>query len=592
MVTRRQIINSVERGAAWLKSRQNEDGSYGKWNPGSTALAIMALLGSNVSGSDPAIADAVTRLLDSELSDSTFFRSFTVMALVTYGDKSPDILKRVHTDVEWLHRAQCSDPADTFSFGGWGHSGYPLLADGSNTQHALLALYKAAGWGLDVPREVLRRALAWYRRNHDVNKDGSCFYSLKNKIQFNRKDVIYSMTSGVLNSMKIINELSPDPGVKSEAQYLFDRAWHWLSNNYDIELNPDASDSWRYYYLYSLKNGCSMNPASDYIGKHDWYNDIAGYLVSRQEADGGWSSKGEKESTRIIYTGFALITLSRDLITAASSEADSTSHSGQEKTLKEYIFGDNGQKSTGGFEGYIFRQQDTTGEEELVLHNADMQDTGGEEPYGAEKGTSENEEQNKKDTEITCQTAQESSGYENKIKLVVIKQNPDGKWVTYISSDSIEPGNTNDDLIAPPENINDAPANMISDNDWKESVEDENYSNPVQKHDIIHLTVNAGDDTPKEYDLSHEHDIPEDKEEKYGTAWKTPLQTLVGQFWTDNTGHKNSGKGSESNKPWYTQIITGPKTYESEVTGSQRPDETTPVHPLDAFIKSLWGAKK
>lgn len=309
MAARQQINQAVEKGVIWLKSKQNANGSYSRWGLGSTSLAIMALLSSNVPNSDPAVANAVSHVLNSTPLDSTYFRSLTVMALVANGKKEPNILSRVRSDAEWLIKAQGSSPDDLLSYGGWGHCSCSKAADSSNTQFAMLALQSAARWDITVPQETWSRAVEWYQRNYDLNKDGSFAYSLGDNSRLINKGVLYAVTSGALSSMKIINLLSRDPNVKSRAQNLIDRALSWLITHYTVDLNSGVPDSWHYNYLFSLQKGCMIEPCFALIGTHDWYADIADFLLINQEPDGRWASKGDKKSTDIVYTSFALLTL-------------------------------------------------------------------------------------------------------------------------------------------------------------------------------------------------------------------------------------------------------------------------------------------
>jgi len=326
LATRQQINQAVEKGVIWLKSKQNADGSYGRWGLGSTGLAAMALLSSNVPNSDLAVTNAVSYILNSTPLGSTYFRSLAVMALVANGEKEPNILNRVRSDAEWLIKAQGSSPDDLLSYGGWGHCGCSKAADSSNTQFAMLALQSAALWDITVPQETWSRAVEWYQRNYDLNKDGSFAYSLGDNSRFKNKRVLYAVTSGALSSMKIINLLSRDLNVKSRAQRLINSALSWLIAHYTVDLNsgvPDSwhynylfrdlnsgvPDSWHYNYLFSLQKGCTIEPCFAVIGTYDWYADIADFLAIKQEPDGRWVSKGDKKSTDIVYTSFALLTL-------------------------------------------------------------------------------------------------------------------------------------------------------------------------------------------------------------------------------------------------------------------------------------------
>lgn len=342
MTTLQRIKETVEKGSLWLKSKQNTNGSYGKWDLGSTSLAIMALLRCNISNSDPAVTNAISHILNSPSPDSTYFRALTVMALITNGEKTSDILRRVQTDTEWLIEFQCNNPEDLISFGGWGNSSPSNMANGSTTQFALLALYSASLWGLIVPQDTWSRALTWYQKNHDINNDGSYVYSLDADSHLKHREVLYAITSGAISSLKIINQFSTDTQIKSHAQNLINRALNWFNSNYTVELLPNVPDSWHYYYLYSLQSACIIEPCFPFIGTHDWYADITDYLMLLQKPDGKWVSVSDKKSTDIVYTSFALLTLSNSVksiltnITCYDEDAKKHKHDDTENNV-DYV---------------------------------------------------------------------------------------------------------------------------------------------------------------------------------------------------------------------------------------------------------------
>jgi hypothetical protein len=291
MISQQKIDHALEGGLNWLKSKQNADGSYGDWEVCSTSLALLALLGGNVPDSDPAVSKAIAYILNAAPPDSTYFRSLTVIALTASGERNQDILSRVESDAKWLMQSQGSEPAKILSFGGWDHFHEPERAVAFNTQHAIYALYSAASWGIKVSQETWERALNWYQRNYDVYHDGSFIYGLGDPgggISENQRGVVYTATAGVLSSLKIINLLSTDPEVQSQAQKLLDRALAWLSANYTIDL--DMGDSSQYQYLLNLQRGCVLEPSTNLIGTHEWSTDIINYLLTCQKPAGNWPS--------------------------------------------------------------------------------------------------------------------------------------------------------------------------------------------------------------------------------------------------------------------------------------------------------------
>lgn len=309
MATLKQIVAAIEKGTKWLKTRQEKDGSYGKWGIGSTCLAVMALVRSNVPITDPAVVKAIYHILCTNPYNSTYFRSLTVIALNAFAEKTPCISERVRLDTEWLIQAQGKNPNYAFTYEGWGVTNNTLMSDGSSTQFALLALHSAELWGLMVPQETWERAATWYQRNYDVNKNGSFIYGLHEAYNADDSGVVYSMTSGALLGLKIISMYTKSPAVRDRAQKLASNALSWLSTNYMVRRYPYLQDVWYYYYLYSLKEACINKPRFSMIGIYDWYDEMANCLLSLQHSDGKWVSEMDLESTKTIHTSFALLAL-------------------------------------------------------------------------------------------------------------------------------------------------------------------------------------------------------------------------------------------------------------------------------------------
>ena len=311
MATQREIKGAVFKGTAWLKSKQNNDGSYGNWNLGSTCLAVIALLHSNVPNTDPAVANAVSYILNSTPPKSTYFRALTIMALVANGQKLSQSLNRVQADKKWLIQTQCKTTDNKLSYGGWGSFDYSKNTDGSNTQFALLALYAATIWGFSVPQESWFMALIWYQNNHIVNNDGSFVYKPWDISNFKNNPSTYCMTSAALSGLKIINFFTKEKGLIEQTKKLLDSALNWLDTNYSIELQMSSQDDWHCYYLYSMASGCVISPYTELIGTHDWYAEMSTYLVMQQKDDGSWISTTDNKSTKIKDTVFALLALGK-----------------------------------------------------------------------------------------------------------------------------------------------------------------------------------------------------------------------------------------------------------------------------------------
>lgn len=293
------VDESVEKGVKWLKSMQNENGSYGKWGLGSTCLAVIALLKGKVLNTEPAVARAVSYILNTQPLDSVYFRSLSIMALVANNEKTPEIFERVSSDVKWLVEHQEKNRDNEF-FGGWGSVHDSETTESSKNQMAIVSLYAGVLWGMNVSQATLERAISWYRKKFNLLNNGNNYES---------KD-LYSIIIPGLASLKIINLLAIKPEVKAEVEVMIDKVYDWLKKNYTTHL-AGVPDSLFYYYAYSLVTGCLIEPCLVCIGKHHFYADIASYLVSSQQPDGEWKGESEKKSTEVVHTSFAILALTR-----------------------------------------------------------------------------------------------------------------------------------------------------------------------------------------------------------------------------------------------------------------------------------------
>ncbi|MCF8011073.1 MAG: terpene cyclase/mutase family protein [Clostridiales bacterium] len=304
MVNQDEINNAVDKGITWLKSQQNINGSFGKWGPGSTGLAVLALL-QGMPDSDPAVRDAVNYILEYDPGNFTYFRSIGVMALTAVGDQSSSHYDKVQSDVDWLVQAQGNDPLDKRTYGGWGQTNESKAADGSSTHYVILALYSAVLWGIDIPRHTWDKAVNWYENNYEINKNGSFVYSLDSS----NKSITQTMTAAALTSLKIAKLMSSDPGSISRAKNLINSAVEWLEKNAVMELNLQVPGEWYYYHLYSFCVGCCTAPYYISAANSDWYTDMAVNLMELQEPEGKWVSTSDKKSAGVVHTSFAVLAL-------------------------------------------------------------------------------------------------------------------------------------------------------------------------------------------------------------------------------------------------------------------------------------------
>jgi hypothetical protein len=76
----------------------------------------------------------------------------------------------------------------------------------------------------------------------------------------------------------------------------------FLSENWDAQGGHNM-----YYTIYALERAGILS-GQKFIGKHDWYHDLATALVRSQGANGGW---GAADRNGVVNTSFALLTLAK-----------------------------------------------------------------------------------------------------------------------------------------------------------------------------------------------------------------------------------------------------------------------------------------
>lgn len=340
-VTDEQIKESIKKGLDWLRSQQgefyvvcpnNHDNflysaiGYGKcvicgaslkgieptraadekmpggWmpeiGPGLTALCVSALLFAGVGESDPAVQKGIDHLFNKtpapwkEWSDSYDYAVF-ILALTATGNKK-EYMDEVEYATEQLIKLQTPD-------GGWGYGS--MVADAAHLQYVIYGLYAAQQWGVKIPTEVWTKAVSWLIKLQ--RPDGGWNYSGEGMGPF-AVDSYGSMTATAVMGLK-----AAGLGPSNEATK---RGIDWLTKYYSITRNP-GSFYWHYYYMLSLQRAMDMPPKQDTIGGHDWYHEMASFLVSKQMPDGSWIA-----DTPISATGVSAVV--QDLSDWASNRGD------------------------------------------------------------------------------------------------------------------------------------------------------------------------------------------------------------------------------------------------------------------------------
>ncbi len=276
--------------------RKDNEKTRGGWNPiigpGATALALMAFLHAGVPESDQAVADGIDYLLhntpepDWNRWEESYDFAAAILALTATGNKEK-YLTRVSFATERILKMQLH--------GGWGYGAYPDMA---HMQYALLALYAAQKWSIEIPEETWKQAADWIKSVQ--RKDGGWSYGSPEIESPWAASSYGSMTATALMVLKVCGVPTTDPQLK--------KGLDWLKRHYTISSNPGAYD-WHYYFILVLQRTMTIPPEQPLIGERNWYEEAAAYLLSLQQPDGHW--KGGAQEAGLMATPFAILFLKK-----------------------------------------------------------------------------------------------------------------------------------------------------------------------------------------------------------------------------------------------------------------------------------------
>ena len=325
----------VDKGYAFLKQTQGEDGSWSPRTagPGVTALAVSALLRNGYSDEDPVVAKGLAYLEKSVKQDGGVYSKglanyTTSVALMAFQEankkgKYDAIVKNAAKFLKGLQQDE-KDPKDPAA-GGVGYDG-KSPPDLSNTQYFIDSLIQAG-----VPKDdpAIQRALKFVSRcqnlpgetndqpfaakTTDDDKGGFVYKPDPDDKQHQTADgglrSLGAMTYGGLKSFLYAGVKKDDPRVQGAVK--------WMRAHYTLEENPGLKQAGLFYYYHTFGKAMAAlgdDQFEDAKGKkHDWRQELFDALKSRQQESGGFINKGDMafgEADDNLATGFALLALS------------------------------------------------------------------------------------------------------------------------------------------------------------------------------------------------------------------------------------------------------------------------------------------
>ncbi len=339
-----------QQALAFLKARQNEDGSWTHASAvGITGLVTTALLDSGVPSDDPVVASALSQLKTNIQKDGGVYSANSVhrnyetcIAVMAFSrandtgeyDDTIEQARRFLSGLQWDEGEgiESSDP-------GWGGAGYGnhQRPDLCNSEFLVESL-KAAGVQDDDP--AMQRVLVFISRCQNLESphydtefaplinDGGFFYTAaaggdsKAGTEPNGGLRSYgSMTYAGLKSLIYAGLEPDDPRVKAASV--------WISRHYTLEQNPGMGAQGLYYYYHTFAKTMDAIGQDRFVEAdgtaHDWRRELVDRLHELQQPNGSWTNPADRwqEGDPHLVTAYCLLALSH-CDSSASEESDNS----------------------------------------------------------------------------------------------------------------------------------------------------------------------------------------------------------------------------------------------------------------------------
>lgn len=343
-----EIKRAIERGNAYLKSKQHEDGHWGDAKyPALTALALTAAKRSPSYEPSPQIDKGYSWLLKQQKEDGgiyaqglgTYNTATSLVALVAAGDKSytPNILKaRKYLIGLQTTEANIGD-LDKKHLGGVGYGGSHKHSDLSNTHLALEALRLSRHIARDdatgkQPELNWEAAIAFVSRTQNlkatnkepgISNDGSFVYFPGNSKAGRQTNPDGTKTLRGYGSMSYAGLLSMIYADLGPEDTRVKAVKNWLAGHYTVKENPGLAtkedpslgQQGLYYYYQAMAKGLAAANIDQLTlkdgSKADWRKDLGRVMLSNQREDGSWVNGNSRwwEGDAVLVTSYAVLTL-------------------------------------------------------------------------------------------------------------------------------------------------------------------------------------------------------------------------------------------------------------------------------------------
>jgi squalene-hopene/tetraprenyl-beta-curcumene cyclase len=325
--TRKQLMASLEKGAAYLRSQQKPDGTWEN-HPGVTAMVAAALLRQTGVPREKSL-QTVGKTLDYlkalakpdggiyEKVIPHYITAVSIQALVAGGrpgDKATIEKARTYLADHLLDEGEGVAKSDKF-YGGMGYGGTSDggMADIISLEYSLRAMKEAELPANDAAWEKAIQFLQRTQNNKETNDQswsgtdgGFIYYPGYSQIEHTTQSYGSATYAGLMsyawanlqkNDRRVINALK------------------WISEHYTVDENPGIGTKALYYYYMVFAKALQAygeNAVVDAKGvSHNWREDLGRKLLSLQNAEGYWvnSNPAEMQGNKVLVTSFTMMAI-------------------------------------------------------------------------------------------------------------------------------------------------------------------------------------------------------------------------------------------------------------------------------------------
>lgn len=325
-----KILKALDEGAKFLLSQQKEEGYWSDSQmPALTALPLWAL-SSLTNTPKEVIAKSAQFVIQTQRPDGGFYvpkpgrggsglgnynTAVCLSALYESGATVPvNVLLKAR---EYIASSQLT--GDDTMAGGFGYDKVSRrrYADLSNTSYALDAMRRTekieelrpGGQKVDVDWQKALLFVENLVKESGEDAGGAAYNdstaqagTTTNSASKVTLRAYGSMTYAAVLSMCHAQLTRDDPRVKQSLAYCTE---HW-----SLDENPGMGRQGLYYYYNILSRALSVATVQD-IGGHDWREELAQVLISKQQKNGSWFNDNNRfwEADPVLCTSFAMLTL-------------------------------------------------------------------------------------------------------------------------------------------------------------------------------------------------------------------------------------------------------------------------------------------